>query len=134
MFGYGYFPVIGARYRIDMLTSRYSSKKEYYLEDIKGYKFRVDSDMWGNIMMFNSKKICTFFDLDTVLGKGLDFLRLDLHFLDEKSQRKIIETHVKAIDILVAKGIEKYREFCNYFRDDILFKDYTRGHLLRGVK
>ncbi|MGM0365953.1 MAG: U32 family peptidase [Actinomycetota bacterium] len=134
MFGYGYFPVMAARYRIDMLAKRYSSAKDYYLEDIKGYKFRVGSDIWGNLVVFNSKKICTFFDLEKITGMGLDLLRLDMRFLDYKGQGKIIEAYKKALGILEEKGVEKYREFCNYFRDDLLFKDYTRGHLLRGVR
>ncbi len=134
MFGYGHFPVMAARFRFDMLARHYSSSKDYYLEDLKGYKFRVDADMWGNLLVFNAKKICNFFDLDQAMAGNLDLLRLDFRFLDPKSQKKILEAYTKAADMLHSKGREGYRKFCDYFRDDRLFKDYTRGHMLRGVQ
>jgi len=134
MFGYGFFPVMAARFKLDMLTDGYKKGKAYYAEDIKGYKFRLDSDIWGNILVFNSKKLCNFFDLDKLIGRGPDILRLDLRFMDAKSQKKIIGSYKKALGLLAEKGIESYRGYSNYLKDDILFKDYTRGHLLRGVK
>jgi len=84
--------------------------------------------------MFNSKKICTIFDLDTLLSANLDYLRLDLRFFSCRDSKKIIETYTKAINILALKGKNKYDDFCKYFADHKQFKDYTRGHLKRGVK
>jgi len=134
MFGHGYFPVIIAKYRPEMLNIDYDRHREYYLEDIKGYRFRLSSDVWGNILLFNSKKICTLFDLDRLAGSNLSFLRIDTRFLDSRSQDKVIGSYLKAIAMLKEKGENKYREFIKYLGQDILFKDYTRAHLLRGVK
>ncbi|MDZ7838030.1 MAG: U32 family peptidase [Actinomycetota bacterium] len=60
MFGHGYFPVIVAKYKPEMLNIGYDRQGEYYLEDVKGYKFRLSSDRWGNILLFNSRKYVPF--------------------------------------------------------------------------
>lgn len=134
IFGYGNIPVINARYKLEMLNNNFSQGKEYYLEDIKGYKFKIDSDINNNIVVYNSRKICALFDIDKLTDVPVEYIRLDLKDLNLKEAKKVINSYRKAISIARSKGKDLYREYVNCLKDDILFKNYTRGHLLRGVK
>ncbi|MDD3777069.1 MAG: U32 family peptidase [Actinomycetota bacterium] len=134
MFGHGYFPVMAAKYKPEFIDKRYQGGIQYYMEDVKGFKFRVGSDTFGNIILFNSKKICTLFSLESVLKSGLSFLRIDSRFLQPKQLSRVMDAYQQAIAIMVEKGLDKYRLFVQGMGQDELFKDYTRGHLLRGVK
>lgn len=133
IFSYGFFPVLTSRYKINYISDEYDRKKEYYLEDIKGYKFRVSMDNMGNMVVFNSKKICTIFDLEKIYDAKVDLIEINTRYLKENETYKILKSYKKAINILSNKGIQKYREFVSFLKEDILFKNYTRGHLFRGV-
>ncbi len=132
IFGHGYFPVMNSRYKLNFLTGK--DKSSCFIEDIKGYRFQTGSDYNGNIIIYNSKNFCTLFELDKIFKSGVNNIIIDSRFFKEKDFLKIIKIYSEAIDILYNKGIKEYKDFVFFLKDDRLFKDYSRGHLLRGVE
>jgi len=133
IFGHGYFPVMNSRYKIKFLTGK-DEDGNFYIEDIKGYRFPVDSDYNGNIIVFNSRNICTLFNLNDVKASRVKNIIIDSRFLEKKDFYKIIKIYRDAADILYNKGTEKYKIFTSYLRNDYLFRNYSKGHLFRGVE
>ena len=134
IFGYGFFPVIHTRYKIDNLINGYERGNEYYLEDSKGYNFRITGDRKGDIIIFNSKRICTLFDLDKILQSKITNVIVDGMFHDNRELQRVIKIHREAINILKNKGTGSYHQFVSTLLEDNLFKDYSKGHIFRGVK
>jgi collagenase-like PrtC family protease len=130
--GHGYFPVMNSRYRLKFLASK--DLPNCFVEDLKGYKFPVGSDYNGNMMIFNSRNICSVFDIDKIYESGINNIILDGKFFKEKEFLKIIRIYREAIDMVNKKERGKYGDFINFLKDDRLFKNYTKGHLLRGVE
>ena len=132
IFGYGYFPVMNSRYKLKLLTG--GSKSRCFVEDLKGYRFPAGSHYNENIMIYNSKKICTLFDLEKIYKSGIDNIIIDTRFFKEKDFLKIIKIYREAIDTLQNKGGKEYKDFVLFLKDDLLFKNYSKGHLLRGIE
>ncbi|MFZ3086175.1 MAG: U32 family peptidase, partial [Candidatus Hydromicrobium sp.] len=133
IFGHGYFPVMNSRYKIKFLTNK-AGGGNFYIEDIKGYRFPVDSDYNENMLIFNSRNTCTLFNLDNIKDSGVNNIIIDSRFLEKKDFYKILRSYREAIDILYNKGIIKYKIFTSYLQDNNLFKNYSKGHLFRGVE
>jgi len=94
----------------------------------------VGSDYNENIIIFNSKNFCTVFDIDKIFESGLNNIILDRRFFKEKEFLKIIKIYREAIDMVKKKDKKKYSDFISCLKDDRLFKDYSKGHLMRGVE
>lgn len=133
IYGHGYFRIMNSRYKIELLTGS-SNGSQYYIEDIKGYRFRIASDYNDNMMIFNSRNICTLFDLDKIRASGINNIILDSRFYEKKDFGRIIKNYREAIEILQKDGIDEYRLFTSKLENDNLFKNYSKGHLLRGVE
>jgi len=133
IYGHGYFRIMSSRYKIEFLTGS-SNVNQCYIEDIKGYRFRIGSDYNNNMMIFNSRNICTLFDLDKIKASGINNIILDSRFYDKRDFYRIIKNYKEAIEILQEDGIDKYRLFTSKLENDDLFKNYSKGHLLRGVE
>jgi len=132
IFGHGYFPVMNSRYKVKFLTGKKTGS--CFIEDIKGYRFPVDTDYNENMIIFNSKNFCTFFELGKILKSGVNNIIIDSKFFKKKDFNKIIKIYSEAVDILLKKGEKKYKDFSCLMKDDQLFKNYSKGHLLRGVE
>ncbi len=132
IFGHGYFPVMNSRYKVKLLAGK--NIDDYYIEDIKGYRFPGSSDYNENMVIFNSKIICTLFELDNISGSGVNDIVISSKFLEENDFFKILKSYSNAAYILFDKDVAGYRNFTGCLKDNHLFKDYTRGHLLRGVE
>jgi len=133
IFSHGYFPVMNSRYKIKFLTNK-AGGGNFYIEDIKGYKFPVGSDYNENMIIFNSRNTCTLFNLDNIKDSRVNNIIIDSRFLEKKDFYKILRSYREAIDILYNKGIKKYKIFTSYLQDDNLFRNYSKGHLFRGVE
>ena len=133
IFSYGFFSVMQARYKINNLIKGYKPGSIYYLKDSKDYNFRIDGSYKGDIMIFNSKKICTLFDLDKVLESMVTNVIIDGRFHTAGELQKVIATYRESINILKNKGPENYHRFITALQEDTLFKDYSKGHIFRGV-
>ena len=133
IFGQGYFPVMNSRYKIKFLTNK-ACGGNFYIEDIKGYRFPVSSDYNENMIIFNSSNTCTLFNLDNIKDSRINNIIIDSRFLEKKDFYKVLRSYREAIDILYNKGIKKYKIFTSYLQDDNLFKNYSKGHLFRGVE
>jgi collagenase-like PrtC family protease len=132
IFGHGYFPVMNSRYKLSFMTSKDTSS--CFVEDLKGYRFPVGSDYNENIIIFNSKNFCTVYDIDKIFESGLNNIILDKRFFKEKEFLKIIKIYREAINMVKKKDKKKYSDFISCLKDDRLFKDYSKGHLMRGVE
>ena len=134
IFGHGYYKVMTARYDILNYHKKFGKKGiDAYIEDRKGYKFPIDSDDSLNTIIYNSKRICTIFDLDSVVDSGINNIIIDGKFAETDELLKIAGSYNKAVTILSEKGKEKYGEYVNQLENKKSFKDYSRGHLFRGV-
>ena len=133
IYGYGYCPIMSSRYKLSYLDDSYSSEKGYYISDAKGYKFRICPNYNEGILIFNSRKICLIFDLDKIVESGINAIEVDTRFMTEREASEVIKSFKKAINILTTQGAEKYREFTGNLTDEMLFRNYTKGHLMRSV-
>ncbi len=135
VFGHGYHKVMTARY--DILNYHKKLKKKginAFIEDRKGYKFPIGSDDSSNAIIYNSKKICTIFDLDRIADSGIGNIIIDGKFLEADELLKIADSYHRAVSVLFEKGKGKYRENVSKLENTRSFNDYSRGHLFRGVE
>ena len=133
LYGYGHYPIMSSRYKLSYLDDFYSSERVYYISDFKGYKFRICPSYDESILIFNSRKICLIFDLDKIVESGINTIEIDTIFMTYNEVSEVIKSFKKAINILTEQGTEKYREFAGQLSDEILFRNYTKGHLMRSV-
>jgi len=135
VFGHGNHKVMTARY--DILNYHKKLKKKginAFIEDRKGYKFPIGSDDSSNAIIYNSKKICTIFDLDKIADSGIGNIIIDGKFLETDELLRIADSYHRAVSVLFEKGKGKYREYVSKLENTRSFKDYSRGHLFRGVE
>ena len=85
------------------------------------------------MIVYNSRKICTIFDLDKIIKGGLNSIIIDTKFIRDFEVAKIIKTYKKAVNLLNKSNISGYKDYLQTIADDKSFTDYTRGHLARGV-
>ncbi len=133
IFSYGYYPIMTARYKPEFLDTKYMQGKSYQIKDSKGYKFSISKDYNENMIVYNSRKICTIFDLDKIIEGGLNSIIIDTKFIRDSEVAKIIKTYKKAINLLSKNNISGYKDYMQAIAGDKSFTDYTRGHLARGV-
>ncbi|MDD3819421.1 MAG: U32 family peptidase, partial [Actinomycetota bacterium] len=133
IFGHGYIPVMNSRYRLEYITGK-KNRCKFYIEDVKGFRFPVCSDYNGNIIVFNSKAMCTLFDLEKIKENKVNDIILDSFFYSKNDLCKIIRSYNEAINILYRDGNQKYKKFVSSLQNDNLFRNYTKGHLMRGVE
>ena len=133
IFSYGYYPIMTARYKPEFLDTKYMQGKSYQIKDSKGYKFSISEDYNENMIVYNSRKICTIFDLDKIIEGGLNSIIIDTKFIRDSEVAKIIKTYKKAINLLSKNNISGYKDYMQTIAGDKSFTDYTRGHLARGV-
>ena len=93
----------------------------------------MDSSEAGNTIIYNSKKICTIFDMDSVLESGINNIIIDGKFMEPDELSKVAGIYGKVMSVLLEKGRKEYKRFTHQLEDEKLFKDYSRGHLFRGV-
>jgi collagenase-like PrtC family protease len=136
LYGYGYYPVMRSRYRLEYLdkdSNKPGPPEKYYLVDQKGYDFRVVKDYSGNLIFLNSRKICCLYDLPEVLSCGVNNLYIDTGTFEIGQAMEIIRTYRKALDLLSVKNFKELEDFLKNAGESSLFSDYTKGHLDREV-
>jgi len=133
IFSYGYYPIMTARYKLEFLDTKYSQSRSYQIKDSKGYEFRISEDYNENMIVYNSRKICTIFDLDKIIDGDLNSIIIDTKFIEDPEVAKIIKTYKKAVNLLSKSNISGYKDYMQVIAGDKSFTDYTRGHLTRGV-
>jgi U32 family peptidase len=133
IFSYGYYPIMTARYKPEFLDTKYLQGNSYQIKDSKGYKFSISKDYNENMIVYNSRKICTIFDLDKIIEGGLNSVIVDMKFIRDSEVTKIIKTYKKTINLLSKNNISGYKDYMQTIAGDKSFTDYTRGHLVRGV-
>ncbi|MCL5071484.1 MAG: U32 family peptidase [Actinobacteria bacterium] len=133
IFSYGYYPIMTARYKLEFLDTKYKQNKSYQIKDNKGYRFNISNEYNENMVVYNSRKICTIFDLDKIFEAGLNSIIIDTKFMKGSEAAKVIKIYKKAINLLNKNDISGYKDYMQTIAYDKSFTDYTRGHLARGV-
>lgn len=153
VYSYGYIPVMISRINNSFLKqlfqnkNNYSSTKKhsynlidnnslencYYLEDKKGYKFKIDFDWQGNLVFLNSKKICNLFDLEDFFNKNIVNFYLDSRTLNINEIINLITYYKKAAYLLQSSKRQEFALLLNNAINKNIFKEYTRGHFYRKV-
>src|SRR4030065_2234404 len=108
------------------LYTKYMQGKSYQIRDNKGYKFSISKDCNENMIVYNSRKICTIFDLDKILEGGLNYIIIDMKFIKDSEAVKIVKTYKKAINLLNENNISGYKDYMQTIADDKSFTGYTR--------
>jgi collagenase-like PrtC family protease len=129
IFAHGFFQVVTARHRI-----KYTEGSPAFLMDRKKYRFGLKYDGRGNTNIFNSRKTCTIFDLDMVMKTGINDLVIDSIFTDMPETARLVRSYKKAVSLLAMGRIDEYRGYADSLKNENLFRDYSRGHLFRGVE
>ncbi|MCJ7473116.1 MAG: U32 family peptidase, partial [Actinobacteria bacterium] len=94
VFGHGFYRIMTARYDINYYNNKPGKKGiSGYIEDQKGYRFQMDSGEAGITMIYNSKKICTIFDLDSILGSGINNIIIDGKFMEPDELLKVTDLY-----------------------------------------
>jgi U32 family peptidase len=136
LYGYGYYPVMGSRYKLEYLgkdSNKLKLPEKYYLVDQKGYDFRVVKDYNDNLIFLNSKKICSLFDLPEALSCGINNLHIDTRTFEIMQTQEIIRTYRKALGLCSEGNSKVLEDFLKNAGENSLFSDYTKGHLDREV-
>jgi putative protease len=136
LYGYGYYPVMRSRYRLEYLdkdSNKPGPPEKYYIVDQKGYDFRVIKDYSGNLIFLNSRKICCLYNLPEVLSCGINNLYIDTRTFEIGQAMEIIRTYRKALDLHSVKNFKELEDFLKNVGESSLFSDYTKGHLDREV-
>lgn len=109
-----------------LCTKPCQSGQEYYLTDEKGYRFPVRADVAGRTHIFNSRQHCLLADLPELRQAGVDRLMLDLRLYEQRQAEQILNLYR-----LAAEDSFSFEEAKRSLPGVV--KEYTKGHLYRGV-
>ncbi|MEA2015414.1 MAG: U32 family peptidase [Actinomycetota bacterium] len=133
IFAHGYIKIMNSRYKLEFITGKKKGGR-FFIEDRKGYRFPVTSDYSGNMIIFNSKKFCTIFNLDKISENKVESLIIDSKFYNKSDFGKILKSYRESVNILFDEGIKEYKNLIPYLKNNSLFSNYSKGHLFRGVE
>jgi len=139
VYGYGNNQIMTSRYKEEYFIKKYGRKKDIeglkgglYIEDRKRYRFLMKQET-DSLNFFNSKKTCMLFDLDKIFEKGIDYVKVDTRSLVKEDAVKLLDIFNMAAGLLPGAK-NKYFKLLKSCSDDRLLKDYSKGHLYRGVE
>lgn len=146
IYSYGFFPVMTSRVKY---TETEGTKKDlfnYYIKDMKKFKFKIGSDYLGNTILFNSRKHCLFFDMKEIINNYINGFLMDFRSIEGEEIYFIFKSFLKASALLksmidikpsnkkdITKHETKYKELILKTNDSIYMKNYTKGHSFRSI-
>ena len=97
-----------------------------FLQDEKGYRFPLRQDRACRMHVFNSREHCLLEELPALRDAGVDRGLIDLRLYDKRRAGQILDLYrgVTEDDFAFAEAKRKLPS---------LMKEYTKGHLFRGV-
>ena len=135
IFAHGFFKVMTARCDISFYADKSKPDRGgLFFEDRKKYRFRTEGDENSNTLIYNSKNICSIFDLDKIISAGINNLLIDAIFMEPEDINKILKNYKKALRLLASKKIDAHRSLMDNLSKDPLFMDYSKGQLFKGVE
>jgi len=135
VFAHGFFKVMTARCDISLYENSSSmGHANLFLEDRKKYRFRITGDENANTLIYNSKNICSIFDLEIIITSGINSLLIDSIFMRPEDIKNILKNYRKALSLIAGNKVDVYRSFTEDLSSDPLFMDYSKGHFFRGVE
>ena len=102
------------------------SQHKFFIRDEKGYAFPVLCDDDCRMHIFNSRELCLLPEIPELVDAGLNYLLLDVRLYDKRRAESILSLYAGAV-----KDDFSFEEAKR--RMEGLVKDYTKGHLRRGV-
>ncbi len=97
------------------------------LRDEKGYVFPCRFDQNCRMHIFNSRQLCLLEDIPALAQAGVDILRLDLRLYPREQALRITELYRLAV------SDDGWNLDNAWNKLQLIVKDYTKGHLYRGV-
>lgn len=102
------------------------ARKTYCLTDEKGYRFPVATDSACRMHIFNSREHCLLEDMPQLAAAGVARVMLDLRLYDAQRAGRILDLYREAaVDSFSFEEAKR--------KLPSLIKEYTKGHLYRGV-
>ncbi|MBR5429076.1 MAG: DUF3656 domain-containing protein [Firmicutes bacterium] len=97
-----------------------------FLQDDKGYRFPLRQDRACRMHIFNSREHCLLEELPALREAGVDRVLLDLRLYDRRRAGQILDLYrgVTGDEFTYAEAKRRLPS---------LMKEYTKGHLFRGV-
>jgi putative protease len=118
--------LLGERDQHKPCTKPCRIKNNYELMDEKGYSFPCRMDQYCRMHIFNSRELCLMEDIPELEKAGIDFLRLDLRLYAPEKAIRLAQLYAMATEDKLGLN-----EALTKIKSQV--KDYTRGHLYRGV-
>ena len=101
-------------------------QEQRYLTDEKGFRFPIAVDAACRMHVFNSREHCLLEEMPALYAAGVDRLLLDVRLYDERRTDMVLSLYAEAaIDDF---SYEEARQ-----RMSSVIRDFTKGHLYRGV-
>lgn len=126
MMVYGYYELMIMKYCPIQKISGYKNKNcgmciknDYYLNDKKGYSFRLIRDEECNMRVLNSKKLHLIDYISDIINCGVKNILLDFTTESANETEEVINMYLKKI---------------NHNDSDNVILGVTNGHFLEGVK
>ena len=100
--------------------------KPLFLQDEKGYRFPLRQDRACRMHVFNSREHCLLEELPALRDAGVDRGLIDLRLYDKRRAGQILDLY-RGVTVDGFTFAEAKRKLPS------LMKEYTKGHLFRGV-
>ena len=97
-----------------------------FLQDEKGYRFPLREDRACRMRIFNSREHCLLEELPALRDAGVDRALLDLRLYDKRRAVQVLDLYrgVTEDEFVFAEAKRRLPS---------VMKEYTKGHLFRGV-
>ena len=101
-------------------------KTPLFLQDEKGYRFPLREDRACRMHIFNSREHCLLEELPALRDAGVDRALLDLRLYDKRRSVQVLDLYrgVTEDEFIFAEAKRRLPS---------VMKEYTKGHLFRGV-
>lgn len=107
------------------------SQDKYYLQDEKGYKFPVVTDADCRFYVFNSRTLCIIEDLERVLNKGPQSIRIEARLYNDAELSQTVKIYRQAVDgLLAGKELDLSQSKAKLAE---MGRSFTKAHYYRGV-
>lgn len=101
-------------------------KEQRFIRDEKGYSFPIKCDNACRMHIFNSRELCLLEELPELYAAGVDRAVLDLRSYPQQRTERLLDLYRDAVQD--SYSFEEAKR-----RLPQLVKEYTKGHLHRGV-
>ncbi|MCE5329372.1 U32 family peptidase [bacterium] len=146
IFAYGFFPVMTSRVKYGEMLDLEKDSFNYYIKDLKNFRFKIGRDYLGNTILFNSRKHCLFFDVKEIIENHINGFLIDCRNIEDEEIYFTFKSFMEALALVknindmklsgkkeIEKYENKYKELILKMGNSDYMKNYTKGHLFRSI-